>query len=341
MNTIKTVEELENILSKPSERLKKDLAALEGDILILGLAGKMGPSLAKLAKRALNELGKNNEVIGASRFSNNTLVEEMAEWGIKTHKIDLLNDDDFQKLPQVENVIYMAGNKFGTKGKEHFTWAMNAYLPGRVAEKYKKSKIVVFSTGNVYPFTPITDGGAKENVTPGPIGEYGQSCLGRERIFEHFSIEYKTPVFIYRLNYAIDLRYGVLFEIGKAVKEGQPIDLSMGHVNIIWQGDANEYAIRALNQCKSPANFMNITGIETVEISWLANEFAKLFNKKPVLENEPKNTALLINAAEAYKVFGEPSVSIQQMIEWTAEWILIGGESLNKPTHFQERKGNF
>jgi dTDP-4-dehydrorhamnose reductase len=341
MHTIKTVYELEDLMSKPSERLKKDLSALAGDVLILGLGGKMGPSLAKLAKRTLNELGKNNEVTGASRFSSSALPDEMAEWDIKTIKADLLDENDLQKLPQAENIIYMAGNKFGTKGHEHFTWAMNAYLPGRIAEKYKYSKIVVFSTGNVYPFTPVDQGGATEIISPEPIGEYGQSCLGRERVFEHFSIKHKTPVFIYRLNYAIDLRYGVLFEIASAVHEGLPIDLSMGYVNIIWQGDANEYALRALNHCQSPPKIMNITGIETVEVRWLAEEFAKRFNKKVIFKNEPHPTALLINASESYKVFGTPSVSIEKMIGWTADWIEIGGESLNKPTHFQERKGNF
>lgn len=338
---IATIAELEEQLSKPSKRLIEDISKIEGDIMILGLGGKMGPTLAKLAKRAVDAAGITKRIIGASRFSNQLLYKELTDFGIECIKVDLLDDEALMKLPKVENVIYMAGNKFGTSGNEHFTWAMNAYLPGRVSERYKESKIVVFSTGNVYPFLPIKSGGATEEVKPSPIGEYAQSCLGRERVFEHFSIKNGTKMLLYRLNYALDLRYGVLLEIAKAVMEQKPINLSMGFANVIWQGDANEYAIRSLLHCESPAKKLNVTGPETISIQWLAEEFGKLLKIKPIFENKPAETALLNNSSEAYSLFGKPTTSLQDMIQWTANWVKIGGEQLGKPTHFQERKGDF
>lgn len=338
---IETITELEEKLSRPSTRLIADMAKIEGDIMILGLGGKMGPSLAKLAKRAMDATGMEKKVMGASRFSNNGLYQELTEFGIKCIPMDLLDDKALLKLPHAKNVIYMAGNKFGTAGNEHFTWTMNAYLPGRISEKYKDSNIVVLSTGNVYPFLPIDSGGATEKVKPSPVGEYAQSCLGRERVFEHFSIKNGTEMLIFRLNYALDLRYGVLLEVAQAVANKAPIDLSMGFVNVIWQGDANEYAIRSLLHCKSPAKKLNITGPEVIAIQWLAEEFGKLLDKTPIFENCPSKTALLNNPAQAHKLFGKPFVSLEEMIRWTAHWVKIGGKQHGKPTHFQERKGNF
>ncbi len=338
---IATIAQLEDILSEPSERLINDIAKIEGDIMILGLGGKMGPTLAKLAKRAIDEAGITKRIIGASRFSNEGLFQELTDFGIECIKVDLLSDQDLMKLPDVKNVIYMAGNKFGTSGNEHFTWAMNAYLPGRVSEKYKGSRIVVFSTGNVYPFVPINSGGAIEGTKPSPIGEYAQSCLGRERVFEHFSIKNGTEMLLYRLNYALDLRYGVLLEVAKAVANHKSIDLGMGFANVIWQGDANEYAIRSLLHCESPARKLNVTGPETISVQWLAEEFGKLLGKTPTFENRPTDTALLNNSDQAHTLFGNPLVSLEEMIKWTANWVEIEGEQLGKPTHFQERKGDF
>ncbi|WP_422083470.1 NAD-dependent epimerase/dehydratase family protein [Ulvibacterium sp.] len=338
---IGTIAELEEKLSRPSTRLVADMAKIEGDIMILGLGGKMGPTLAKLAKRAVDTAGMDKRVMGASRFSNKGLYQELTDFGIECIAVDLLDDEALMQLPDAKNVIYMAGNKFGTSGNEHFTWAMNAYLPGRISEKYKDSNIVVFSTGNVYPFVPIDSGGATEKVGPSPIGEYAQSCLGRERVFEHFSIKNGTKMLIYRLNYALDLRYGVLLEVAKAVASQDSIDLSMGFVNVIWQGDANEYAIRSLLHCESPARKLNVTGPEVIAVEWLAEEFGKLLGKTPIFENRPSETALLNNSAQAYELFGAPSVSLEAMIRWTAHWVKTGGEQLDKPTHFQERKGNF
>ncbi|WP_120465026.1 NAD-dependent epimerase/dehydratase family protein [Paenibacillus aceti] len=338
---MKTIEELEAKLAEPSEALIQDLSTVTGDILILGVGGKMGPSLARLALNAVREGGLNKRIIGVSRFSNEEARRELEEAGIETISCDLLNDDELMKLPHADNIIYMAGNKFGTTGREHFTWGMNTYLPGRVAEKYKDSRIVVFSSGNIYPFMPVGSGGASEAITPEPIGEYAQSTLGRERIFEYHSHKNGTPMLFYRLNYAIDMRYGVLLEIAKSVNEQRAINLTMGHANVIWQGDANQMALRCLTECTNPPSIMNITGPETMSIRWAAEEFAKRLGKEAIFEGTEAELALLNNASKSHQRFGYPAVSLLQMIDWLAEWIEAGGATWNKPTHFQERKGKF
>ncbi len=338
MDTIfSTVEEL----LKPSEALVADIACLEGDILILGVGGKIGPSLAKLAKQAVDASGVPRRVIGVSRLSEPGLREELEAAGVEAIAADLMNEAELAALPDAKNVLYLAGTKFGTTGKEAFTWAMNAYLPGRVADKYRNSKIVVYSTGNVYPLVPVFSGGADESMAPGPVGEYAQSCLGRERIFEHFSQQYGTQLLIYRLNYANDLRYGVLHEICKSVVNESPIDLRMGHVNVIWQGDANEYALRSFLHTAAPAKYLNITGPETAAVRWIAEEFGKLAGKTPQFVNEEAETALLNNAAESFRLFGYPKVTLRDMIRMTLEWYQSGGATIKKPTHFQTRTGKF
>lgn len=331
----------EKRLLAPSAALIEDLKQIDGDILLLGVGGKMGPSMAKLAVEAIREAGISKKVLGASRFSGSGLKEELEAYGVETIAVDLLNDKALHELPEVENVIYLAGQKFGTSGKEAFTWAMNSYLPGRVAEKFKDSRIVAFSTGNVYPFAPLHKGGLDESVAPEPIGEYGQSCLGRERIFQYFSEKNNTPTLIYRLNYAVDFRYGVVLEIAKAVWEGRAIDLSSGNVNVIWQGDANEIAIRSLRHCSSPARILNVTGPELLSVQWIAEQFGKQFDKDPVLVGEPESTALLNNASYCHQLFGYPRTTIRDIIEITAEWMKQGGDTFGKATHFQERKGQF
>ncbi|MBS4220211.1 NAD(P)-dependent oxidoreductase [Bacillus sp. FJAT-49711] len=338
---MKTIAELEKFMSKPSMKLIEQIGVLDGDILILGVGGKMGPTLAKMAKRAINAAGVEKKVIGVSRFSSGTLKQELEDYGIETIALDLLDEGAIEALPNVKNIIYMAGNKFGTHGNEHFTWAMNAYLPGKVAEKFIDSRIVVFSSGNVYPLTKVGSTNCSEEVLPQPIGEYAQSCLGRERVFTYFSHKNKTPILIYRLNYAIDLRYGVLLEIAKHVFDGNPIDLTMGSVNVIWQGDANDYALRSLLHCESPPKILNITGPETISVRWLAKEFGKQFKKDVHFINEEQPTALLNNASEAHKLFGYPKVTLNEMIELVSDWVKADGETLNKPTHFQEREGVF
>jgi nucleoside-diphosphate-sugar epimerase len=335
------LEQLELELFTPSESLIADVAKIEGDIMILGVGGKMGPSLSRLAKRAIEKAGLKKKVIGVSRFSQESSKKELEEEGIETISADLLNEDHLKSLPEVKNVIYMAGTKFGTSGNEYSTWAMNAYLPGRVAEKFKNSHIVAFSTGNVYPFVQVASGGATEENPVDPVGEYAQSCLGRERIFEYFSRQLNIPMLIYRLNYAIDFRYGILLEIAKSVSEGKEIDLRTGNVNVIWQGDANEYAIRSLLLCQSPPKVLNITGPETVSIRWLAEEFGKRFKKNPIFINQEESTALLNNASLSHNIFGYPRVSLRKMIDLTKAWLEMGGEISKKLTHFQERKGKF
>ncbi len=338
---MKNIEEVYQEMLLPSNDLVSDMARLEGDILILGVGGKMGPALARLAKQAVDKAGVTKKIIGVSRFSEPGLKDELNQLGIETISADLLEEDQLQALPNAKNVLYLAGTKFGTTGKESFTWAMNSYLPGRVAQKYNNSRIVVFSTGNVYPLTSVSQGGAVEDRLPEPVGEYAQSCLGRERLFQYYATKNHTPVLIYRLNYANDVSYGVLMDIAKAVEHGKLIDLRMGYVNVIWQGDANEMALRALHHCEVPAKLLNITGPETSSVRWIANEFGKRFNTTPQFENEENATALLSNAAESFRLFGYPKVSLINMIEVLAAWVRQGGKTINKPTHFQEREGKF
>ncbi|WP_092099877.1 Rossmann-fold NAD(P)-binding domain-containing protein [Pontibacter chinhatensis] len=338
---MKDLEKLEYELLSPSDKLLQDMAKIKGDIILLGIGGKMGPSMGKLARRAVEEAGLNKRIIGVSRFSDGRLRDELESHGIETIAADLLNEEELMKLPDVENVLYLAGNKFGTTGKEAFTWAMNAYLPGRVAEKYRDANIVAFSTGNVYPFVPVTSGGLSEESAASPVGEYGQSCLGRERIFEYFSQKNNTPTLIYRLNYAVDFRYGVLLEIAKAVYEGREIDLRTGNVNVIWQGDANEIALRSLLHCQAPAKILNVTGPETLSVRWVAEQFGQLLDIEPKFVHEVQPTALLSNASEAHKLFGYPRVTIREIIDITALWLTEGGSTFGKATHFQEREGKF
>lgn len=335
------IHNLEKQYLSPSPALIEDIGKIEGDILILGAGGKIGPSIARLCKQSIDLAGIRKRVIAVSRFSEEGLSEELNAEGIETISANLLDDKQLNALPEIKNILYLAGTKFGTSGNEPYTWAMNTYLPGRVADKFRNSRIVVYSTGNVYPFTPIGSGGATEETCPDPVGEYGQSCLGRERMFEYFSSIYNTPLLIYRLNYAIDFRYGVLLEVAKSVINQKPIDLTTGYANVIWQGDANEMAVRSLLHCETPAKILNITGPETVSVQWLAREFGIIFNTEPIFTGQQQPTALLSNAAESFRIFGYPRTTLKQMIDITARWLLAGGKIINKPTHFQERKGQF
>jgi nucleoside-diphosphate-sugar epimerase len=332
---------LEQEILKPSEALINDMSRIKGDIMLLGVAGKMGPSMARLARQAVDIAGTGQRIIGVSRFSDPESRAALEASGVETIAADLLNEAELSALPDAANVIYLAGHKFGTTGKEAFTWAMNTYLPGRVAEKYRNSNIVAFSSGNVLPFVPVTSGGVSEETAPEPIGEYAQSCLGRERIFEYFSQKNNTPMLIYRLNYAVDFRYGVMVELAKSVLSGKPIDLRTENVNVIWQGDANEIAIRSLLHCEAPAKMLNVTGPETLSTRWIAEQFGVIFNKEPNFVHESAGTALLNNASTCHRLFGYPKVTVREIIELTATWMQEGGEALNKPTHFQERSGKF
>lgn len=338
---IHTEEELEERLSRPSSGDVAAMASLDGDLLILGAGGKMGPSLARRARRAAEQANVSKRIIAVARFSNQGLVEQFRSEGVETITADLLEPGALSRLPDVDNVIFMAARKFGTSGAEYLTWAMNTYLPGLVAERYRDSKIVAFSTGNVYPLRSASQGGASESTGVEPVGEYGQSALGRERMFEYGASKWHTPVAILRLNYAIDLRYGVVPDIGRAVYERRPVDLRMGLVNVIWQGDANSVCLRSFAHCQAPPNILNLSGPETLSVRYLAQEFGRRFGVEPVLSGEESNTALLTNAAKVHQMFGYPEVSALDLIDWTAAWIASGGGSLNKPTHFQVRDGRF
>lgn len=328
-------------MSRPTPDVVEAMEEMTGDLLILGVGGKMGPTLAKLAKRAIDESGSSKRVIGVSRFSAPDLRADLNQAGIETIACDLLNETELQALPEIPNMIFMAGRKFGSTGNEPLTWAMNTYMPGRVAEKYRTSRIVVFSTGNVYPLTPISHGGATETHLVEPIGEYAQSCLGRERVFEHAANQFGTPLAILRLNYAIDLRYGILMDIAEKVYSEKAVDITMGAANVIWQGDANAVVLRSLMHCQNPPTILNLTGPEIISIRWLATRFGEIFGKVPVFEGTEANTALLNNAARCHQLFGYPRISLEQMVQWVAHWVEIGGRTLGKPTKFEVRDGKF
>jgi hypothetical protein len=339
---IQTEAELEERLSRPDEKTAEAIAALDGDLLILGVGGKMGPSLARLARRACEGAGVQKRIIAVARFTNSKLPAELAKDGIETIACDLLDRETLARLPDVPNVIFMAARKFGTSGEAHMTWAMNTYLPGLVADRYRDSQIVAFSTGNVYPLRSISQGGATEATPVDPIGEYAQSALGRERMFEYGSSRWGTRCVLLRLNYAVELRYGVLVDIGLAVFEQRPISLGMPSVNVIWQGDANSWCLRSFAHCQSPPLILNITGTETLHVRELALEFGRYFGVEPSFTSATEGTSALLNdAAKARGLFGEPKVGIGELISWIADWIRSGGPLLNKPTHFQTRDGKF
>jgi nucleoside-diphosphate-sugar epimerase len=338
---IRNEQELEEVLSRPGERDVEAMEALGGDLLILGAGGKMGPTLALRARRAAERAGVKHRVIAVARFSRGGLDQDLKRAGIDTIAADLLEPGALESLPDAPNVLFMAAMKFGTTGAEHMTWAMNTYLPGRVAERFAKSRIVAFSTGNVYPLVPVVSGGATEFTPVCPVGEYAQSALGRERLFEYGSQKYGTPGVLLRLNYAAELRYGVLLDIGTKVFERRPVDVAMGLVNVIWQGDANSMCLRSFAHCQSPPLVLNLTGPETVSVRWIANEFGRRLGVDPILDGEEAHTALISNPAQALQLFGYPSVSVATMIDWIADWIQLGGPTLGKPTHFETRDGKF
>lgn len=336
-----TEEKLNELLTTPSDALVEDMKKIKGDIMILGAGGKMGPTLCVLAKNAFQKAGIDKRVIGVSRGSDPIATKLMKDNGIEVIAMNLLDKEKLYSLPEVENVIYMAGLKFGTNGNEWKTWAMNATLPAFVADKFKKSNIVVFSSGNIYPIVPLSSGGCTELDKPIPTGEYAMSCLARERAFEYAEHTFGTKVFIYRLNFAVDLRYGVLYDIANKILNDEPINLSTPCFNFIWQGSANEIAIRGLLHAEAPAKIMNITGPETVSIKKAAEELGEYLGKKPIFEGDIGNDAYLNDASLAMETFGYPQVSAKTLIRWQAEYILDGGRTLNKPTHFEERKGSY
>ena len=305
--------------------------------MVLGVGGKMGPTLAGLAKAALPD----RRVIGVARFSEAGVKEWLHARGIETINCDLLDEAAIRRLPQISNIIFMAGRKFGAEGNLALTWAMNSHVPALVAQAFPTSRIVAFSTGCVYPFVPVDGKGADESMPPNPPGEYAQSCVGRERMFEYFSHQFKTPGRLFRLNYAIDMRYGVLHDIATKVLRGTPIDVSLGHVNFIWQGDASAQALRCLAHCDTPTSPINVSGHEILAVRDLAAQFGKLFGKTPVITGKEEPTAWLTNTSHAVKLFGLPIVDTAQLIAWTADWVARSMPSLGKPTKYEVRDGRY
>lgn len=336
-----TEERLNDLLTTPSQALVEDMKRLSGDIMVLGAGGKMGPTLCVLAKNAIRQAGVNKRVIAVSRGSDPIATALLRENDVEVMPTDLLDKQKLYALPDIENVIYMAGKKFGTDGNEWQTWAMNATLPAFVADKFRGSRIVVFSSGNIYPLVKLSDGGCRECDRVGPIGEYTMSCLARERAFEYAANTFGTKVFLYRLNFAVDLRYGVLYDVANKILCGTPISLSTPCFNFIWQGSANEIALRALLHATSPATVMNVTGPETVSIRKAALQLGEYLGKEPIFVDEPGNDAYLSDASLAMETFGYPAVSAHTLIRWQAEYIMDGARTLNKPTHFEERKGSY
>ena len=340
-NSIRDVAALDLLLSEPDEPTIRSLAAVQGDILVLGVGGKMGPTLARMARRASDAAGIARRVIGVARFSSPHLEKRLNSWGVETIRCDLLDRAALSALPGVPNIVFMAGMKFGSTGQESLTWAMNSFLPGLVCERFPKSRIAAFSTGNVYGLSPITKAGSCETDSLNPVGEYAMSCLGRERLFEHFSRTLSIPVSIIRLNYATELRYGVLVDIAQRVFSGKPVSLSMGYLNAIWQGDANAMSLQSLAFASSPPFVINIAGAELLSVRKLAEQFAARFQKPVQFEGVEAPDALLSNAQKSFELFGKPRVSYEQMIAWIADWTIRGGETLAKPTHFENRAGRF
>jgi nucleoside-diphosphate-sugar epimerase len=339
--TIRDLAHLEDLLSLPSDAAIESLRRLDGDFLVLGAAGKMGPSLSRMIRRGLDALGKKDRVLAVSRFSTPSAEEQFQRHGVETLKADLLDQRQLDALPDAPNIVYMAGMKFGSTNQEALTWAMNVYLPGMVCQKYRDRRIVAFSSGNIYGLAPVGAGGSVETDPLNPVGDYAMSVLGRERIFEHFSRTLNIPISIIRLNYAVEMRYGVLHDLATKVLNNQPIDLTMGHANIIWQGDANALSIAAFDRAASPPFILNVAGPELFNVRKVAEEFGRLLDKKPVFIGTETDSALLSNAQFAHRLYGPPRIPLQQLIQWTARWIKQGGQTLGKPTHFETRDGKF
>jgi nucleoside-diphosphate-sugar epimerase len=338
---IETEAQLEDVLSEPSAADVECVRRLGGDVLILGAAGKMGPSLARRVHRAAKRAGHRGNVLAVSRFSSPAVREGLEKDGIATLACDLLDPRQIDALPQAANVLFLAGRKFGTLDRTDVTWATNTIVPARVAEHFARSRMVVFSTGNVYPLVPVTGAAPTERDIPQPVGEYAQSCLGRERVVEFVSREQGLQALIYRLNYAVDLRYGTLVDIARKVFQGEPVDLGVAFFNAIWQGDANSYALRSLELCSSPPTILNVTGAERISVRQVAERFGGMFGRPVTFSGSEGPVALLSDPSFCYARLGPPTVSLELLIQWVAHWVGAGGASLGKPTHFEVTDGRF
>jgi nucleoside-diphosphate-sugar epimerase len=328
---------LEDWLSEPLAATRAALNEVDGDVALLGAGGKMGPTLAMMLKKA----APRKNVYAVSRFSDKQVKDRIAEQGVRIVEADLLDESAYDRLPDVPNIFYLAGMKFGASGNQPLTWAMNVYMPALVAQRYRQSRIVALSTGNVYPFTGLESGGSRETDLPNPVGEYAQSCLGRERMFQHFSQRFGTPVTLIRLNYANELRYGILVDLTLKILHGDPIDVTMGAVNLIWQGDANNYIIRGLSIAQSPPVILNVTGPQTLSVRDLAGRIGTVLGKEPRFVSQEAPTALLSNSSACCERFGPPATSLDEMIQSIVPWVAAGKPVLSKPTKFGVRNGRF
>jgi nucleoside-diphosphate-sugar epimerase len=339
--TIRDIEELEELLSRPTACVIDTMRRLEGDLIVLGAGGKIGPTLARMARRATDAAGVPRRIIAVARFSQAGLPERLQSQGIETIRCELLNRRQLDSLPEIPNVLYLAAMKFGSTGQEAMTWAMNVYLPGMVCERFRRSRIVAYSTGNVYALTPPEQGGSLESDTPGPVGDYAISCLGRERILAYFSQTFDIPVALVRLNYAHEMRYGVMVDLAQKVHAGVPIDLAMGYFNAIWQGDSNAMTLCCFDHAAVPPFVVNVAGPEILGVRRVAEQFGRLLGKPVTFTGSEAGDALLSNAQKAFALFGRPLVNEEQLIRWIADWQSHGGVTLGKPTHFETRDGRF
>jgi nucleoside-diphosphate-sugar epimerase len=338
---IADTDQLDDLLSEPTPLAVETLARLDGDLLFLGVGGKMGPTLARMARRATDAAGARRRVIGAARFSNPEHEAWLRRHGVETVRCDLLDPAQVERLPDAANVVFMTGMKFGSTGQEALTWAMNCHLPALAAQRFRRSHIVAFSTGNVYGLTPVALGGSRETDALNPTGEYAMSCVGRERMFEHFGRTLGTPAAILRLNYATELRYGVLVDVAQRIWAGQPVPLAMGHFNALWQGDANAMALCAFAHVGRPPFVVNLAGPETLSVRRVAEEFGRLLDRPVTFTGSEAPDALLSNGQLGHQLFGYPRVGPRQMIAWVAAWVKRGGPTLDRPTHFESREGRF
>lgn len=338
---IASVAELDDTLSEPTTGLVEHMKRMSGDLLILGVGGKVGPTIARMARRAVEAAGVKRRIIGVDTFPDRKTRDALDRIGVETHQADLMKPGAIDALPDAPNVLYMVGLKFGSTGAEWNTWAINVYLAGLCAQRYRGSRIVSFSSGNIYPFLPVGSGGAVEATPTAPLGEYAMTTLGRERMFDYVANHCGTKVLQFRLNYAAELRYGIVHDVAVKVWSGIPVDVAMGQVNVVWQGYVSAVALQAFALAESPARILNVAGPEIVSVRWLAERLGELMGKQPVIVGEESPNALLNNAAQCHKLFGYPQISVDTLVEWVAYWVATGGASLGKPTHYETRDGKF
>jgi nucleoside-diphosphate-sugar epimerase len=338
---MRSLAELKDQLATPTEALIADVAALQGDLIVLGAAGKIGPNIVRLLARADAAAGIRRRVFAISRFQDRERAAELEAAGAFVHEADLTKDGALEALPDVANVLYLVGTRLGTTGKEAEMWYVNTLLPGRVVERFRSSRIVALSTGNVYPLTPVEGPWPTEETPPNPVGEYAMSCLGRERVMTHCAERSGTSMALIRLNYSVEMRYGPIVDLARAVRKGEPIDLAMGHLNLVWQGYSNEVILRCFLRVASPPFVLNVTGSELVSVREATQRIAGLMRKEPIFSGASPPTALLSNANRCHGMFGPPTVGLYALISQTVRWMEDGLPLFNKPSGFQSRQGKF